>query len=148
LALEHYHRHLQIHPDRVPALLFLGQAYEQRGMYREAIAELQKAVNLSAARTQALAALGHAYAVSGRKSEAVRILKDLTEKSKRTYVSSYHVAAIPTALGDKDQAFEWLEKAYQERSVWLVYLKVDPVFDPLRSDPRFADLLRRTGLLP
>jgi len=146
LALEHYRRHLQIHPDRVPALLFLGQAYEQRGMYREAIAEFQKAVKLSAARTQALAALGHAYAVSGRKSEAVRILKDLTGKSKRTYVSSYHVAAIPTALGDKDQAFEWLEKAYQERSLWLVYLKVDPVLDPLRSDPRFADLLRRIGL--
>jgi hypothetical protein len=101
-----------------------------------------------------LALLGHAYAASGKTAEARQVLSDLHDLSEsqdaesRRYVSPYTVAAIHTALGDKDQAFKWLEQAYEERDVWLMNLKVDPVFAKLRSDKRFQDLLTRTGLRP
>ena len=130
----------------VPAHLFAGRAFKQKGSYAEAIAELRKALQLSEGDTNELAALGHAFAISGQRSEAVKILDDLKERSKQTYVQPMWIAGIYIGLGQKDQAFEWLQKAYDDRSGWLVYLKVDPVFNPLRSDPRFADLMQRVGL--
>jgi hypothetical protein len=90
--------------------------------------------------------LGHAYAVSGRKAEAVRTISDLTNQAKQKYVAPYQIAAIYAGLGDKDQAFAWLEKAYQERSDWMVSLPGDQRFDSLRTDPRYAGLLQRLGL--
>lgn len=95
-----------------------------------------------------LALLGHAYAVSGNAIEARKVLKDLSDLRNRRYVSSSTVAAIYAALGEKDEAFNWLEKAYEERDVWLMNLKVDPVFNNIRSDARFQDLLTRAGLKP
>ena len=88
------------------------------------------------------------YAVSGRRIEALKVLDELNELSKRRYVSSYRVAAIHLGLGEKEQAFEWLERAYEEHDAWLVWLKVDPVLDDLHADPRFTDLVRRVGLAP
>ena len=91
--------------------------------------------------------LGHAYAVSGDKAKAQQVLDELQERSKQGYVSAYLTAVIYAGLGEKDRAFEWLEKAFNERAEFLIYLKTDPRLETLRTDPRFLDLLRRIGLL-
>ena len=93
-----------------------------------------------------MAALAHAYAVSGQRSKALQTLNELQAMSKRGYVSSFDIAVVYLGLGDLPKAFEWLDKAYAERSGWLVYLNQDPRFDGVRSDGRFQELLRRVGL--
>jgi hypothetical protein len=93
-----------------------------------------------------LALLGHLYAVTGRQAAAREIISQLQQMSGGQYVSSLYVALIYIGLGEKDQAFAWLDKAYAERSDFLVYLPTDPMADPLRSDPRFPVLLGRLGL--
>ena len=138
---------LNLDPNSFPARRYLGLAYEQKGMYPQAVEEFQKGVKLSGSPLM-LALLGHAYAASGKTAEARQVLTDLHELETRRYVSPYTVAAIYTGLGEKDQAFKWLERAYEERDVWLMNLKVDPVFAKLRSDKRFQDLLTRAGLRP
>ncbi|HYV00547.1 MAG TPA: winged helix-turn-helix domain-containing protein [Pyrinomonadaceae bacterium] len=144
---------LNLDPNSFPARRYLGLAYEQKGMYPQAIDEFQKGVKISGSPLM-LALLGHAYAVSGKTKEARQVLSDLHDLSEsreaesRRYVSPYTVAAIHAGLGDKDQAFKWLEQANEERDVWLMNLKVDPVFAKLRSDRRFQDLLTRAGLRP
>jgi DNA-binding winged helix-turn-helix (wHTH) protein/TolB-like protein len=144
---------LSLDPNSFPARRYLGLAYEQKGMYPQAITEFQKGVKLSGS-PLILALLGHAYAASGKSAEARKVLSDLQDLSEsqavetRRYVSPYTIAAIYTGLGEKDQAFKWLERAYEERDVWLMNLKVDPVFAKLRSDKRFQDLLARAGLRP
>jgi tetratricopeptide (TPR) repeat protein len=145
-AIEQCQRTLAMDSSFIPAQLFLARAYEEKNMYPEAIAEFRKALEFSGDGTNELAALGHAYAVAHQQTEARKILKDLKERSQQTYVQPMWIAAIHLGLGEKDQAIDWLQKAYEDRSVWLVYLKVDPFFAPLRSDPRFVDLLRRVGL--
>jgi len=126
---------------------FLGVAYEGSGRRLEAIPEYQKAVDLSEGDTDPTAALAHAYAASGRRLDAENILNDLLRQSKTAYVSPYMIATIYAGLDDKDKAFEFLEKAYQERSSDVIYfLKADLRIDTLRSDPRFQDLRRRVGL--
>jgi TolB-like protein/DNA-binding winged helix-turn-helix (wHTH) protein/Flp pilus assembly protein TadD len=130
--LEHYH---------------LGVGYEGTGKRLEAVSEYQKAVEISGGDQDADAALAHAYAGIGRRADAERILRDLERKSKSTYVSPYMIAAIYAGLGQKDKAFEFLEKAYQERSLDISWaLKSDLRFDNLRSDSRFLNLLHRVGL--
>lgn len=143
-AIAHCKRLLEVDPNFFPALRYLGLAYEQKGMHKEAIAEFTRGVKLSASPLM-ISLLGHAYAVSGNKPEAQRILAEL-DKQKQRYVSPYTVATIYAGLGDKDQAFKWLEKAFEERDIWLMNLSVDPQFTPLRNDRRFADLLKRIGL--
>jgi DNA-binding SARP family transcriptional activator/TolB-like protein/Flp pilus assembly protein TadD len=145
-AIEQYQNALEIDPTFIITHWMLGLAYEQKEMYREAIMEFQRAVALSGESALPLALLGHAYAISGEESEALKVLNELEELSKRKYVSPYRVGAIHVGLGDGDQAIEWLQRAYQERDAWLIWLKADPVFDSLRSDPRFQDILRRIGL--
>jgi tetratricopeptide (TPR) repeat protein len=90
--------------------------------------------------------VGYAYAVAGRRPEAEKILDQLEQLSHERWVNPMDVATIYSGLGDRERAFEWLEKAYRERSTWLIYLNVDRFWDPIRSDPRFADLVRRVGL--
>ncbi|HJU62328.1 MAG TPA: tetratricopeptide repeat protein, partial [Candidatus Binatia bacterium] len=124
---------------------YLGLAYEQKGMYAEAIAEFQKAKSLSGARPLDSGSLAHAYAIAGRTAEARQILKKVKERPPQVYFPPQDIALIHVGLGEKDQALDWLEKAVQERSPWLIHLGVDPRFDPLRSDPRFAALVRRIG---
>ena len=134
-------------PNYPPAHDFLAGAYEQKGMHQEAIAEFQKAISLSGEDSLTnRAALGHAYAVAGKEQEALKMIGELKGLSKEIYIAPYDVAMIYVGLDQKDQAFDWLQKASEERSGWLRYLKVDPRLDPLRSDPRFPNLVRRVGL--
>jgi serine/threonine protein kinase/tetratricopeptide (TPR) repeat protein len=138
---------LDLDPNYWYAYDFLGRAYEQLGRLPEAIAAYRKAFELEKDNAENWANLGHAYAASGKPDEARRIIAQLKETSARSYVAPYNIALIYLGLGDKDQAFAWLERAYQERSSFLVlYMTNDARFDRLRSDPRFADLLRRIGL--
>ena len=146
-AIEQCSKILALDPSSFPARRYRGLAYEQKGMYREAIDEFQKGVKISGSPLM-LALLGHAYAASGQKAEAQRVLNELSDLEGKRYISSYTVAAIYAGLGDKNQTFKWLEKAYDERDVWLMNLKVDPVFVKIRSDKRFTDLLTRAGLSP
>ncbi len=115
-------------------------------MFDEAIAECQKLLSLSGGTVPHRLALARCYASAGRSEEAQEILHDVLTTAKGGYVPSGDVAAVYAALGEKERAFEWLERAYEERSIGMAYLVTDPRFDPLRSDPRFADLLRRVGL--
>jgi serine/threonine-protein kinase len=135
-------------PSFVPAHRHLGAAYEVKGMYPEAIAEFQKASTLSGNGKEYMAILGQAYALAGKRADAMKLIEELKAESKQHYVPSSGIAVINAALGDKDRAFEWFEKAYAERDYGLVSLKISPQLDNLRSDRRFADLLRRVGLSP
>jgi tetratricopeptide (TPR) repeat protein len=126
----------------------LGLPYTQKKMYREAIAEFEQAVNNSNRAPQPLMSLGHAYAVSGNKVEAQKVLAEIRDLSQERYVSPYGVAAIYVGLGEKEQAFDWLKKAFDEGNTELTFLKVDPRLDPLRDDRRFQELLDRAGFPP
>ncbi len=123
--------------------VFLGWSYEQRGRYDEAIVELQKAVADWGGDVFPTAALGHAYAAAGKDLEAREVLAKLLERSKKEYVSAYEIATVYAGLGDNDHAFEWLEKAYEERSNALARFRMDPRLRSLQTDARFQDLLRR-----
>ena len=147
-AIEQLLKVNELDPNFVLTHLWLGQAYEQKRMYEEAIAEFRRAIALSGRSPIAIAALAHAYAVVSRQVEMEELLEELKAESKRRYVSSYLFAEIYAGLGEKTVAFEWLEKALEERYPYMLLLKVWPKFDPLRADPRFADLLRRMGLAP
>ncbi len=120
--------------------------YEQKAMYEEAIAGFEKAIALSGRGTLPSSLLGHAYAVSGRRGEALAVIDQLNDLSKQRYVSPCRMAAIYAGLGEKEQAFAWLDRAYEERDGWLVWLNLDPVLDPVRSDKRFKRLLKKVGL--
>lgn len=115
-------------------------------MYDEAIVEVQKAIELSGRNKNAITTLGYIYMLTERKDEAKKVLDDLLKLSKKEHVSSFYVALVYTYLGQKDQAFEWLEKAYEERDVYLTQLKVYPLLDSLRSDPRYKALLKKMNL--
>ncbi len=147
-AIEQLQKTLELDPNFSWAHYLAAWAYEQKGMYEEAVTALKNALTLRGGSPEILARLGHTYAKSGRRDEAMEILDELHDLSKQGHVSSYDVAVIHVGLGDLDQAFALLERAYVERSSRLVYLNVDPLFDCLRSDPRFADLVRRLGLVP
>ena len=126
---------------------FLAVGYEGSGQRLEAIPEYQKAIELSQGDTDPTAGLAHAYATAGQRANAEKILRELLQRSKTSYISPYMIGTIYAGLGDKNKAFQFLEKAYQERSPDIPYfLKADLRIDNLRSDPRFPDLLRRVGL--
>ena len=144
-AIEQYRKAIELDPNYSWGHVWLAETHLQMGRYDEAITELNKAIS-SDGDTRAIAMLGYAYALAGRRDEARSLLGKLEEQSKRKYVPAFFIAAIYVGLGEKDRAFEWLEKAYQDRNPNLVNLKVSPILDPIRSDPRFADLLRRVGI--
>jgi TolB-like protein/DNA-binding winged helix-turn-helix (wHTH) protein/Tfp pilus assembly protein PilF len=139
---------LEFNPDFTLGHHYLGQVYEANRMYPEAVTELRKAVELSNGAPRDVAALGHAYAVSGQRSEARKALGTLEHLATQRYVSSYARALIYTGLGENELALAWLERAFQERSSWMVKLKVDLRLDPLRKNARFTDLMLRVGLTP
>ena len=147
-SIEQLRKTIEIDPTFWVAHTYLGWSYEQKGKYEEAIAQAQKGIESSGGNPRAVAGLGHAYAIAGEKGEAQKILSKLQEMSRRDYVSPVSIALIYTALGEKDRAFEWLQKGYESRDEGLVWIKVDPKFDNIRSDPRFADLTRRVRLTP
>ncbi len=146
-AIEQFQKTLELDPDFPPAQQFLPSAYEQKGMYGEAIAGFEKAT-LTGGNEWSLTrgGLGHVYAVLGRKSEALAVLDELKQLSAQEYVPATSIAIIYAGLGEKDQAFTWLEKGYQEHAFQMQWLNEEPRWDSLRSDPRFADLVRRVGL--
>jgi TolB-like protein/Tfp pilus assembly protein PilF len=146
-AIEQCRKILELDPSSFPARRYLGLAYEAKGMYPEAIAEFQTGVKLSGSPLM-LALLGHAYAASGKTAEAKQVLNDLQQLQGERYVSPYTVAAIHAGLGDQEQAFKWLQTAVEERDIWLMNLKVDPVFAKLRSQRQFTDILARIRLRP
>lgn len=145
LAIDQYRKVVESDPAFVPARLWFGRPYMQKGMFKEAIQQSEEAVKLSNESTVSLATLGQAYASAGNKGDAGDILDRLLERSKKQYVPSYWIALVQMSMGNKDEAFIWLERAYTERSSWLVWANVEPRFDTLRPDPRFRSLLSRIG---
>jgi TolB-like protein/Flp pilus assembly protein TadD len=143
-AIEYFRRALEMDPNFVVAHMYLGLAYAQQQEFSSALAELQKA-RLQQDSQDILCELGYVYALSGKKREAEKILSDLKVISKQRYVIPTYYAIIYAGLGDKDKAFEWLERGYREGGL-LTGLKTDPQWDSLRTDSRFADLLKRVGL--
>ena len=135
---------LEMDPNFAIARYELGQAYQQKHMYTEAIEEFKRAIQLAGDNEIFNANLAYAYAASGRQEEALKIAKDLEDQQSRHSSTDANIALIYVGLGDLDQAMIWLEKAYQARFNPSILLR--PAFDPLRSDARFQDLLRRIGL--
>lgn len=146
LAIEQLQKTLEMGQSFARAHIILGAAYEQKRMYAEAIATLEHATRLAGENPLALGGLGHALAVAGKREEAEETLRGLENLSKQRYISPYTIAVIYAGLNEYEQALEWLEKAYESRDVWLVWLKVNPRFEKLRTDARFSGLLRRIGL--
>jgi TolB-like protein/DNA-binding winged helix-turn-helix (wHTH) protein/Flp pilus assembly protein TadD len=147
-AIEQYKRALEIDPEFTEAHALLAMTYSMKGMPEEAIGELRKVKNIQD-NPAYLSWLGYVYGVAGRKDEAQKVVKQLTDLSSQTYVSPFWMALVHTGLGERDQAFQWFERVFAERAkAGAVSLKVNPIFDSLRSDPRFADLLRRANFAP
>jgi serine/threonine protein kinase/Flp pilus assembly protein TadD len=145
-AIEQLHKTLELDSNFVRARYLLGRSFLEKGMYAEAVRELRKATDLSGRNAVYVAGLGCAYAASGKRDEATGILRELKERSKRSYIPPCDIALIYVALGEHDEAFRWLEKAFDEGSDFKDELKAGPALDPLRTDPRFRDLLRRVDL--
>ena len=145
-AITHLERLLEMDASFLPAHHILYWCFSQRGEKGKALRAMERAVELSGHSAFYLASFGCALAESGRVAEAQAILAELTALSPGRYVSGVQLAAIHVALGQSDGAFAALDKAFAERAWQLVFLDVEPAMDPLRADPRFADLLRRIGL--
>ena len=143
-AIEQFHKTLALDPNFFKAYMGLGRAYLQKKMYPEAVESFRKGQALSGGYTSG--GLGQAYALAGQRGLAWQMVKRLIALSKKTYVQSMAVAMIYVGLGEADQAFQWLEKACQDRETPMVYVKTYPAFDPIREDPRFVALLQRMGL--
>jgi TolB-like protein/Flp pilus assembly protein TadD len=144
-ALAQHLKTLELDPHSVWPHCELGRAYEQKQMFAEAIESFKQAISLSRS-SFPVAGLGHAYALAGWRDEAIRQLEELSRRAADGYVSPFNPAVIYAGLGDRARALDLLEKAYEERSGWIAYLKVDPRLDPLRAEPRFVTLLQRVGL--
>jgi eukaryotic-like serine/threonine-protein kinase len=150
-AIEQERRTLELDPNYINARRTLGMTYVQKLMYKEAIAEFEKALVISPDNPYVISELGYGFALSGRRVEAQKTLDRLNELAKQKYVPASYSVMIYAGLGEKDKALDWLEKSYQERYIvgdGTGDIKVDPVFDLLRSDLRFQDLLRRMNLQP
>ena len=147
-AIEQLRKTVEMEPNLSWTRCLLGDAYQGQGMYEEARMEFIAAVNAAGSRTLSLATLGHGYATSGNRSDALKVLAELAELQEREYVAPFFMALIYTGLGEKEQAFAWLDKACEDRSWGLLWLKVDPRLDDLRSDARFSTLMERVGLSP
>jgi tetratricopeptide (TPR) repeat protein len=136
-----------LHPNSFWPPYFFALAYQQQGRIADAAAEFHKAIEMSGNVTFTSAGLGHLHGVAGDRAEARRIFEDLQERTQRAYVPAYDLALVCVGLGWTDQAFEWLDRAHEERSGWLTYLKVEPRLDSLRNDARFGEMLQRCRLL-
>ena len=145
-AIVEFKNALELEPNFAPALNYLARSYQAKGMDDEAMSTFHKAVEHSGGSPVMKARLGWAYAKIGKTVEARRILSELEAEAKTRYVAACLIASLHVALGDKEQAFAWLDKAFQERDVLLLTLNIESHLDPLRSDRRFQDLVRRVGL--
>jgi tetratricopeptide (TPR) repeat protein len=145
-AIEQSQKILELDPNDVNAYVPIAAAYEQKKMYHEAIAILKEAENFAGNLPSVVAELGYALAASGQRLEAQKMLRELQARATQEYIDACFIAFIYIALGEKDQAFNWLEKAYEERSTQMVWLNVEPKYDPLRADARFMALVKKVGL--
>ena len=145
-AIDEARRALEVEPGMLFIYYHLGQSLVQKRDYAEAISVLSKAAGMSGNSDVFVMALGHANAVAGNRGEAQKAIAELAGRSQKGYVPAIYTAAIYTGLGDPDSAMKWLEKAFEERTEYLIFFNVEPMADPLRSDPRFQDLLHRIGL--
>jgi len=145
-ALKQYRKALEMDPKRANPHNGFGDVYARQGRYDLAIREYRKGLELSGGQTEGLSDLGYVYALAGRRPEALEILKQLSERSKHRLVSPLDRAVVYIALGNKEQALALLDEAYEQHEWGMLLLKAEPDYDPLRSDPRFQDLMRRVGL--
>ena len=145
-AIQQLRKTIEIDQSFFVAHHYLGSAYAMKGDYSAAMAEYQKAHQLNEYDPHTIALIGRLYAVTGQRAEALKVLEQLKSIATQRYVADYSLALIYAGLGEKDQAFALLEKSYRDHTVDMLTLYYDPLIDNLRSDPRFADLLRRVGL--
>jgi tetratricopeptide (TPR) repeat protein len=145
-ALSAWKRALELAPDYYRTHLHIGNHLCGTGVYQEALASLERARALSPGDSHIAADIGYCHAISGRPDEARKLLRELEEQSEVRYISPLAPALIRVGLGEKEEALEALERAYQVRALLLTSIRIDPRYRPLRSDPRFVDLLRRIGL--
>lgn len=143
-AIEQFRKVLDLNPNYLIARSFLAEAYEQKGDFVSAIATIEKILQAETD-PMTLSTVGYVYAKSGDRHRALEILDEFVKRSNQEYVPALHLAQIHAGLGDHEQALACLDKACSERAVWISFLKVDLKFDPLRSDPRFQELLKKVG---
>jgi len=147
LAIEQYHKTLEMDKDWVVSYWRLAMIYAQKEMYNKALAATQSMKKLLGDKDPLfLTTIGYIYSLSGKRDEAKKVLNELSEMSKHRYISSLRIALIHLGLGQKDEVFKWLEKAYEERDFWMVLIKTAPPLDRIRSDPRFKILLKKMNL--
>lgn len=144
-ALEEYQRALELEPHYPRTLFYLALAHDLRSEFEEAVGWLESALAQDQSSTVMLAALGYTYALAGRRPEAEEVLTDLERRRTKRYVPAFNLALIHVGLGDLDPAMEWLEQAFEERSSWLLSLRVEPMLEPLREDLRFRKLAERVA---
>jgi tetratricopeptide (TPR) repeat protein len=147
-AITQLRQTLAVSPKFPLAHLWLGRAYQQKKMFSEAIDEFSKTENAIPGWIVTLAGIGNVYGEWGRTEDAGQVLSRLDQLSRQQYVTPYGIALVYAGMDDKEKAFTWLNKAYEGRNHWLVWLNRDPRWDRLRTDPRFAGLLKRVGLPP
>jgi tetratricopeptide (TPR) repeat protein len=145
-TIEQNSKSLQLDPSYAIALVNIGRAYEMKGMHPQARDSFEKVLAAAPDDPAVLALIGHEYALSGEKAKAAGTISKLQQLSTHKYVPAIYVALVYTGLHDLDHSFAWLDKAFNERSEYLVYLPTEPLADPLRGDPRFSQLLQRLGL--
>ncbi len=145
-AIEQCRKMLEMDLDYSGTHVFLGRIYNQKRLYKQALAELETARGVLGDNAELLSLIGYTYAVAGRRVEALKTLQELQAQAKRRYVSPYHLAMVYAGLGEPDEALIWLERAFEDREGRMTILRSVPEFDSLRSDPRFAALLSRVGL--
>jgi serine/threonine-protein kinase len=142
-AIEYFRKALELDSNLAWGYLWIGQANLEMKRYDQAIEQIQRSISLSEGNTRAMATLGYSYGVAGNRRGALKVLGELKDRSRRSYVSPYFFAVLYAGLGDKESAFHALEESFAERHPYVVLMNVEPVFRGLRSDPRFQDLLRR-----
>jgi TolB-like protein/DNA-binding winged helix-turn-helix (wHTH) protein len=147
-AIEQFQKTLELDKNFPPAHNSLSVVYGQKGMFGEAIAGFKIAIPMKGGSEISLGGLGHVYAVSGKTMEARKVIEKLKQLSEQEYVPATSIALVYAGLGEKDQAIAWLDKGYEQRAFQMQWLKIEPRWDSLRSDPRFQYLMRRVGLPP